>query len=233
MVTIAPARTSVDGKRPLRSRQNTSDAVMAQRGEQKDNLDDFPTPPWGTRALCGYVIGQSGSTCLEPAAGRGYMSATLAEYFGSVTAMDIASDYGYPLDKVENFVGATWPYPAKSFDWVITNPPFKLAKAFVKRSLSISRIGCAVLCRTVFLESVGRYNDLFRDTPPWRFAPFVERLPMVEGRVDEDASSATSYSWFVWLHGNTNPCETLWIPPCRARLERVDDYKVLPREWII
>ncbi|MGH8525505.1 MAG: SAM-dependent methyltransferase, partial [Gammaproteobacteria bacterium] len=31
--------------------QNTSHAVMAQRLEPKDSFDDFPTPPWATRAL--------------------------------------------------------------------------------------------------------------------------------------------------------------------------------------
>ena len=37
--------------------QNTSHAVMAQRHESLDSLDDFPTPPWATRALLEHVIG--------------------------------------------------------------------------------------------------------------------------------------------------------------------------------
>ena len=32
-------------------KQNTSHAVMAKRFEENDSLDDFPTPPWATRAL--------------------------------------------------------------------------------------------------------------------------------------------------------------------------------------
>lgn len=36
--------------------QNTSHAVMAQRIEAKDSPDDFPTPPWATRALCEYIL---------------------------------------------------------------------------------------------------------------------------------------------------------------------------------
>jgi hypothetical protein len=32
--------------------QNRSSAVMQQRSEPHDSLDDFPTPPWATRALC-------------------------------------------------------------------------------------------------------------------------------------------------------------------------------------
>ena len=61
-------------------RQNTSDAVMAQRGVDKNGPDDFPTPPWGTRALLTHVIAVgSHETVLEPAANRGYMSEVLKE----------------------------------------------------------------------------------------------------------------------------------------------------------
>ncbi len=35
--------------------QNRSSAVMQQRSEPHDSLDDFPTPPWATRALCEYI----------------------------------------------------------------------------------------------------------------------------------------------------------------------------------
>lgn len=43
------------------TQQNTSHAVMAQRIEAKDSLDDFPTPPWATRALIEHVIGDKGA----------------------------------------------------------------------------------------------------------------------------------------------------------------------------
>ena len=37
--------------------QNRSHAVMQQRHEAHDSLDDFPTPPWATRALMECVLG--------------------------------------------------------------------------------------------------------------------------------------------------------------------------------
>ena len=53
--------------------QNTSHAVMAQRTESPDSLDDFPTPPWATRAFVEHVLGGKASTgglhVLEPACG--------------------------------------------------------------------------------------------------------------------------------------------------------------------
>jgi hypothetical protein len=75
-------------------------AVGAIRKTQIRNaLDDFPTPPWATRALCEYVIEPSG-TVLEPATGRGYMSRPLAEYFASVTESDIDS-YGRDIPVID------------------------------------------------------------------------------------------------------------------------------------
>jgi len=70
--------------------QNTSHAVMAQRSEASDSLDDFPTPPWATRALLEHVIGDRRNlkklTCLEPACGAGHMAKVLEEYFGEQVA---------------------------------------------------------------------------------------------------------------------------------------------------
>ncbi len=66
---------------------------MAQRAELKGSLDDFPTPPWATRALIEHVVASKESldsmTCLEPACGRGHMSIALAEYFRAVASYDV------------------------------------------------------------------------------------------------------------------------------------------------
>jgi hypothetical protein len=40
----------------MTKQQDTSYAVMAQRIEAQDSLDDFPTPPWATRALIEHVL---------------------------------------------------------------------------------------------------------------------------------------------------------------------------------
>lgn len=203
--------------------QNTSHAVMAQRFEPADSPDDFPTPPWATRALIEKVIGIEkvrSMTCLEPAAGRGYMARPLVEYFASVDAAD-AFPYGFA--PIRDFV--TFPYQALSHDWVITNPPFRLAEEFVNRALFVARRGVAILARTVFLESVGRYESIFSTRPPTVFAQFSERVPMVKGRVDAKASTATGYAWFVWEKDATAAHPRLaWVPPCRKQLERPGDY---------
>jgi hypothetical protein len=198
-------------------------AVTAQRIEPQDSADDFPTPPWATRALLEYVISYKqllGSlNCLEPACGAGHMAKVLKEYFGEVRAGD-AFPYGYA--PVRDFL--TYPYEANAVDWVITNPPFRLAEEFVTRALLVARKGVAILARTVFLESVGRYETIFESRPPAKFAQFVERVPMIKGRLDSKATTATGYAWFVWEKKYRGEPRLMWVPPCRRQLEKEGDY---------
>jgi hypothetical protein len=200
-----------------------SPAVTAQRIEPSDSPDYFPTPPWATRALLEHVLDKSAVaslTCLEPACGAGHMAKVLKEYFGEVGASD-AYHYGY--GEVRDFL--LQPYGPSAFDWVITNPPFRLAERFIHEALRVGRRGVAILARTAFNEGVGRYERLFRDNPPAMVAPFSERVPMLKGRLDRNATTATSYAWFVWDKSHrSGQAQTKQVPPCRKELERDDDY---------
>ncbi|MFC3227360.1 SAM-dependent DNA methyltransferase [Marinibaculum pumilum] len=220
---------------------------MAQRQEARDSLDDFPTQQWGTRALVEYVIGPAlrraghiemlahlrGHSVWEPASNRGFMVRPLREYFGIVRSSDV-HDYGDEAvdcqDAVFDFLIPGLESPcirAQGIDWIITNPPFRLADQFARRALDLRpREGVALLVRTGFLEGCGRWEALFQPHPPTIVAQFVERLPMVRGRCDPDASTATAYCWLVWLKGFGGATTLTWIPPCRRALERPGDYEV-------
>lgn len=202
--------------------QNTSSAVMQQRSEPHDSLDDFPTPPWATRALCeflaneGYDIGMM--RCREPAANRGHMVKPLAESFNVVEASDIF-DYGAGFRQYDYLFG---PLP-EMLEWTITNPPFRLAEQFIERMAASSRIGFAVIVRAAFLEGQGRFERLFSKNPPSFVLQFTERVVMHKGTLSEKGSTATAYAWLVWIDGES-PTQFGWIPPCRKRLERAGDY---------
>ncbi len=204
--------------------QNRSTAVMQRRVEAHDSLDDFPTPPWATRALCEWIRNQMvpiyAMSCREPAANRGHMVAPLREYFKSVEASDV-HDYGagFPVD--DYLFG---PLPER-VDWTITNPPFKLAEAFIQRGLDSSRQGVAVIVRAAFLEGVGRFERLYSKSPPSHVLQFTERVVMHKGRLAPEGSTATAYAWLVWAGGDRST-QFIWIPPCRKSLERAGDYPV-------
>jgi hypothetical protein len=184
---------------------------MQQRSEAHDSLDDFPTPPWATRALC------------ESAANRGHMVRPLAEYFGAVLASDV-HDYGFGYPVRDYLFG-----PSTHFDpthWTITNPPFRLAEQFIERALELSKVGCALLVRSAFLEGVGRFERLFNVRPPTTVLQFSERVVMHKGRLAPEGSTATAYCWLVWEQDCTETSFD-WIAPCRKRLEQPTDYAPL------
>lgn len=222
-------------------------AVMADRVEPADSLDDFPTMPWATRALIEHCIGADGLgelTCWEPACGRGYMARPLAEYFRRVFRTDVADYSSDPLDKWPGYGGQErlldflWPelpsvIEAQGVDWIITNPPYRLAEQFVARAFEIGpRRGVALLLRLTWLEGIGRYRQLFERPGSLVVYPFAERLPLLRGRVDREGGTKTAYAWFVWrrpfdVRLTGLACIPLiHIPPCRADLEWDMDYLV-------
>lgn len=225
--------------------QNRSSAVMQQRSEPHDSLDDFPTPPWGGRALVVHVLKRVrraglldsiaefvGATSLgrlwEPACNRGFLLHGLSDYFDAAYGSDIFDyvgndtvDFLFPSSE-QKAVAALGGKP----EWIISNPPFRLAEEFIERCRQLAPAGgYAMLVRTSFLEGVGRHKNLFTDNPPTVIAQYAERLPMVKGRCNPKAKSATSYCWLVWINGalRRDPL-FVWIPPCRKALERAGDY---------
>jgi hypothetical protein len=203
---------------------SASPATMAKRNEKLASLDYYPTPPWATRALCEWLgvvdSALDSRVAWEPACGEGHMSRPLAEYFRLVHSSDIA-DYGFQCEQ-RDFL---FPYPDVPYaDYIITNPPFTLADRFVSKALEIATYGVAALCRNGFLESVSRYNDLFKPSPPTDILQFVERVPMSKGRLAPEVASATSIVWIVWRKKAPLGTRFHWIAPCRKRLERASDY---------
>lgn len=200
-------------------------AVVSRRSEPADSLDYFPTPPWATRALLAHVLdGEplARLTALEPCCGEGHMAAVLAENFFEVEASD-AHPYGY--GGVADYLA---PERARApVDWVITNPPFNRAAEVLSVARAEARRGVALLLRSVWMHGVARHAAIFATHPPHIVAPFAERVAMVKGRWDPEASTATDYSWFVWQTRSRTSIGTAlrWIPPGRRQaLTRPDDY---------
>lgn len=219
-------------------------AVMARRAEAWESLDCFPTPPWATRALIQHVlpaldVDLAGHGVWEPAAGLGHMVAPLQETGAAVYASDVYP-YGDWLDLVTDFTASKWA-EAATFrpDWVITNPPFNQAADFLEKASETARTGIAFLCRLALLEG-GARHALFKRLTPSLVAVFSERVPMVKGRWDPNASTATAYAWFVWKRDDRDKpwrssrgipsFPTMLIPPgCKAALTRPDDIHLARR----
>lgn len=190
-------------------------------------LSAGPAAPFRRMIEFGPDVLSEEATVREPCAGRGHMVRALGEYFGpeNIEAADV-HDYGVGFP-VRDYLAGPTPEPV---DWTITNPPFRLAESIAQRALASSRRGVALLVRTAFLEGCRRYERLFALTPPGEVMQFVERVPMLKGRLDPRGSTATAYCWLVWVREGEHwppshrPARLFWIPPCRNHLEREDDY---------
>lgn len=203
---------------------------MQQRTEALDSLDFFPTPPWGTRAFCEFVLPKLGIPvsqlkkliCAETAAGEGHMAETLKEYFREVRCSDV-HDYGKGY-QVASYTGEGHDVlpPLKDVDFVITNPPFNGALPFAERALTEVRVGVALLVRLGWIETETRW-PLFCHAMPTAVCQYVERLPMHKGLWDPDGSTSTPYCWVVWLKPFVgrevrDEARMIWIPPGQEKL---------------
>ncbi|MEM9522876.1 MAG: SAM-dependent DNA methyltransferase [Pseudomonadota bacterium] len=202
----------------------------------------FPTPPWATRALLDELSRRGllvGSRAWEPACGEGYMSKPLAEHFHRVRSTDLhdCRDVFPDQDEVLDFL-LDWPSLSDRdpFDWIITNPPFKLAEEFFEVAFRRARVGVALFLKQQWLEGKVRHRTIFSDPcrRPRLILQFAERVPLCKERLDPDASTNQAYVWIVWLkpgaleHEASGPTEFGWIAPCRRTFERPSDYPPAP-----
>jgi hypothetical protein len=229
--TEAPGGAGMGSERPSPSEAEPEApaAHMAGRVHPAGDLDFSPTPPWATRALIERVLRHAErekvckfQTAWEPACGEGHMAEVLREYFRKVVATDIDPGHGY-ADHLGDFLDPR-NVLVPAADWIITNPPFgDNVLPFMKRALDLAGTGVAMFLQLRYLEGVERYEELYRDNPPTIVAPFVERVPLLMGQYDPDASTTTAFMWLVWLKGAV-PRAPFWIPPgCKVALTKPDD----------
>ena len=183
-----------------------------QRKHDAKALEDFPTPPWMTRALCD-IVDLRNQVVWEPAANRGLMVRALEEVEGiTVLPSDIA-DYGMGYDVVD-FLDPRNGGPDIDVDWIITNPPFNASMDFCLKALTLARRGVAFLCRMQWLESRIRYRMMYENLPPTHVAIFCERHGMVHGGFEMSLGSIVPYAWYVWdLQSSQTEATLRWVPP--------------------
>lgn len=210
---------------------------LNRRASAKGGPEYFPTPPWATRALCLRLAQQfplKKQTAWDPACGGGHMARPLAEFFRSVRASDL-HDYRdeFPGHETGKDFLLDWPSEDAPVDWIVTNPPFVQAEAFLELMLERARVGVALFVKQQFLEGQGRYRKFFERRPPAAIFQFAERVPLVAGRLDPDADTNQAYIWVIWIkdRGARRAFRDLvpgpalgWVGISRAALERPGDY---------
>ena len=153
----------------------------------------------------------------ECACGEGHLSERLKDYGCTVFSSDII-DRGYrEQNAVVDFLAVTETCPFDGYCDIVTNPPYKYAKEFVKKSLELIKHGRKVymLLKLTFCEGKARYKEIFSTTPPKKIYVFSERLLCAKNakfeEMQQSGGSAVCYAWFVWEKGYKGKTILEWI----------------------
>lgn len=157
----------------------------------REKDDFYSTPEPMTEALLQREFKQP-SLLHEPACGTGRLSKVLGSYNHRVISEDLV-DRGF--GKVNQDFLMRWERPC---DYLITNPPFKLAEDFILKAIELGYTRHAWLLRLAFLEGQGRYERLFSKHPFDVCYVFSKRQTMWIGEGKPTSSGTTAYAWFVW-----------------------------------
>lgn len=182
-------------------------SVLTNRSAADRPATDFyPTPPDATVALLNWLerreLLAADHRIWEPACGQGHMAKVFAERGYDVDATDLFDD-SYGTGGVD-FLSAD----DRDVDWVITNPPFKLAIDFADRIIDLN-VGGALLLKSQFWHAASRRSH-FWASPPAAVLPLTWRPDFLMGA--KGSSPTMDVLWTVWLPKHSGPTEYEPLP---------------------
>ena len=130
-----------------------------------------------------------------------------------ITTIDLRKDSRAEIKA--NFLD--WPCTSKTFDLVISNPPFTLADKFINKSTELSYKYVVMLQRLNFFGSNMRFNFFRKHMPRWCYVnserisfstPLLEKYLKEHGMTSKKSQDSIEYAHFVW-DVNYRPKHTL------------------------
>lgn len=106
-------------------------------------------------------------------------------------------EHAYRLDASDPFSWSLFP----STDWVVTNPPFKIAPKILPQAMLHARIGVAFLLRLSYMEPCTSGRS---DRGDWliehsdNMTNLITFCPRPRFRADTNGSDNVTVAWFVW-----------------------------------
>ena len=155
------------------------------------------TPGYAIEPLLELPFFKNIDSIWEPACGQGYMAMAIAQKTGILPFITDIGDYA----EQHNFLDEHIPFPAWSFDCIITNPPYSIKDKFIKRCYEIG-VPWALLMpvdtigNKYFIEMA---NEHFPKPGIIFFSPRVDfKMP---NKGWKGKGSHYSVAWFTWKMG--------------------------------
>jgi hypothetical protein len=170
--------------------------ILANRSAKDRNATDFyPTPPDVTVALLDFLekkgVIKRGQSILEPACGTGEMVRAMEARGYDVYYSDIKPAGPMADTLPRDFLKQV----STHCTWIITNPPFSSAEAFIRHAMDMGR-PCAFLLKSQFWHAKRRL-PLFRRYTPSYILPLTWRPDFLNG--SKSGSPTMEVAWSVWV----------------------------------
>lgn len=166
--------------------------------------DFYPTPVDATEVVIGAIKamrtpdGRRVQRIWEPACGDGRMARVLEWHGFEVISTDLREYSGYGWGGL-NFLTETpwdkWGWDCEPIDLIITNPPFVLAEAFIRRARELCP-NVMMLLKSQYWHAASR-KKLFDDITPSMVLPLTWRPSFLEK--ERGNSPLMDVLWTVWL----------------------------------
>lgn len=169
--------------------------------------DLYPTPVDGTESIIPMLKamkrpdGKPVKRIWEPACGDGRLARVLEWHGFEVISTDLREYPGYGtggLDFLSDDPEEKWGWDLGEIDAIVTNPPFSLAEAFIRKALTITP-NVAMLLKQTFWNVGGRSRGLWQDHMPDMELKLTWRLAFLAK--ERGTSPLMDCMWNVW-HGD-------------------------------
>ena len=186
-------------------------ARIVGAGGNRHANDFYPTPKDVTFALLDLIAPylKERSVIWEPACGERDMVNAIRERGYTVRGTDITEGVDFLKEPTPPVVS-----------WIITNPPFSSAEAFIRRAYK-SRLPFAMLVKAQFWHAAGRL-PLFQECTPDIIAPLTWR-PDFNFKLNKRGSPLMDVMWCIWLPPIHKTGTTRYIPLGRPALIKKED----------
>jgi hypothetical protein len=149
---------------------------------------------------------------LEPCCGGGHMVEGILQYApdAKIIATDIKArpnefmDEHIAKDRVTYRHGEDWDFLSENYGcngvgYTMMNSPFSVITPFVNHALDITKKGVLMFGRLQFLETIGRYNEIFATRPPSEIYGYIDRVACYKnGDFSIKPDSIQAYAWYYW-----------------------------------
>lgn len=164
--------------------------VGANPENGRRSMDFYPTPPDVTASLLNVLDIPKGATIWECAAGDGDMVDVMEQLGYKVIRSDICTGTDFLTDTED-----------RQFDWIITNPPFKLAEHFIRKAATYNK-PFAMLLKSQYWHAKTRVR-LFKEITPAKIYPLAWR-PNFQFKERQKSSPLMDVMWCVWMPDKKN-----------------------------